>query len=298
MAPAVVRLAQAPDPTRINLTRLLSRLQHTLISPDGDSRALRSSYERTRIGANLDYARSLLLRLEHESSSIKTQSRKQNIQADLVEKRELLRRLNEKLHELGQLNDDETSEGEDGEDLLHEDLGSEDQIEIENHAFQIAGDDSANADSPLDRRRLLTAESPQMSSSLRARRRLSSPQDNTGTTSGTSTSKTAQTETLLTHHRTEQESLTTDLLSMAQALKASSLQFSELLGSEKEVLDRAGEGLEKNTTGMEAAEKRMGTLRRMSEGKGWWGRMLLYAWLAGLMFVAFFIVAFLPKLRF
>lgn len=68
--------------------------------------------------------------------------------------------------------------------------------------------------------------------------------------------------------------------------------------SEKETVDRAGEGLDRNVTGLEAASKRMGYLRQMSEGKGWWGRMMLYAWIFGLMFAAFFIVAFMPKLRF
>lgn len=56
--------------------------------------------------------------------------------------------------------------------------------------------------------------------------------------------------------------------------------------------------MDRNVTGLEAASKRMGYLRQMSEGKGWWGRMMLYAWIFGLMFAAFFIVAFMPKLRF
>ncbi len=85
---------------------------------------------------------------------------------------------------------------------------------------------------------------------------------------------------------------------MAQALKASSQSFASSLESEKEVLNRASEGLDKNTSGMEAAEKRMGTLRRMSEGRGWLGRLLMYAWIAGLWVVALIIVVILPKLRF
>lgn len=102
----------------------------------------------------------------------------------------------------------------------------------------------------------------------------------------------------MTHHRAEQEELTNSLLTMAQALKASSQSFSSSLESEKGTLGRAGEGLERNTTGLEAASRRMGYLRQMSEGKGWWGRMMLYAWIFGLMLTAFFIVAFMPKLRF
>ncbi len=40
-----------PDPTAINLSSLLSRLEHTLLAPDAKSRARTSSYERARIGA-------------------------------------------------------------------------------------------------------------------------------------------------------------------------------------------------------------------------------------------------------
>jgi hypothetical protein len=106
------------------------------------------------------------------------------------------------------------------------------------------------------------------------------------------------TEALLQHNRTEQEELTSSLLSMAQALKASSRSFSASLESEKGTVDRAVEGLDRNVGGLEAASRRMGYLRQMSEGKGWWGRMMLYAWIFGLMLTSFFVVAFMPKLRF
>jgi hypothetical protein len=49
---------------------------------------------------------------------------------------------------------------------------------------------------------------------------------------------------------------------------------------------------------MEAAGKRMGMLRRMTEGKGWFGRMMLYAWIAGLWVVAILLVFVGPKFRF
>lgn len=64
------------------------------------------------------------------------------------------------------------------------------------------------------------------------------------------------------------------------------------------MLDRAVTGMDKTTTTMEAAGKRMGMLRKMSEGKGWWGRMMLYAWIFGLWVVAILIVYVGPKLRF
>jgi hypothetical protein len=105
-------------------------------------------------------------------------------------------------------------------------------------------------------------------------------------------------ETTLATHRTEQESLTTSLLTLASQLKASSEAFQTSLEGEKGILNRAVEGLDKNMTGMEAAGKRMGVLRRMTEGRGWWGRMIMYAWIFGLWIVALAIVYLGPKLRF
>jgi len=56
--------------------------------------------------------------------------------------------------------------------------------------------------------------------------------------------------------------------------------------------------LEKGSAGMEAAEKRMGMVRRMSEGRGLWGRLLMYVWIGGLWVLALAVVFVLPKLRF
>ena len=85
---------------------------------------------------------------------------------------------------------------------------------------------------------------------------------------------------------------------MARELKSSSLQFSSTLESDKGVLDRAVEGLDNSSSGLEAAQSRMGVLRRMTEGKGWWGRMKLYAIIFGLWVAAFLIVFVGPKIRF
>jgi hypothetical protein len=105
-------------------------------------------------------------------------------------------------------------------------------------------------------------------------------------------------ETALATHRTEQESLTTSLLTLASQLKSSSEAFQTSLENEKGILNRAVEGLDRNMSGMEAAGKRMGVLRRMTEGRGWWGRMMMYAWIFGLWIVALAIVYLGPKLRF
>lgn len=95
-----------------------------------------------------------------------------------------------------------------------------------------------------------------------------------------------------------QAALTTSLLSLATTLKESSVAFSSSLIADAEALTRASEGLDRNATGMEVAGKRMGTLRRMAEGRGWWGRMMIYAWIAALWVLALLLVFMMPKLRF
>lgn len=123
----------------------------------------------------------------------------------------------------------------------------------------------------------------------------------TAKTSGSNTnpdSRLGDSEEALGAERLEQEDLTSSLLSLAGQLKASSKSFQTTLENEQSVLDRAVTGMDKTSTTMEAAGKRMGMLRRMTEGKGWWGRMMLYAWIFGLWLVAVLIVFLGPKLRF
>ncbi|EFE41229.1 conserved hypothetical protein [Trichophyton verrucosum HKI 0517] len=105
-------------------------------------------------------------------------------------------------------------------------------------------------------------------------------------------------EASLAQDRQEQESLTDSLLMLAQQLKTSTQTFNTTLESEKSIIDRAVEGLDRNTTGLESAGQKMSMLRRMSEGRGWWGRMLMYLWIFGLWIVAIMIVYVGPKLRF
>jgi hypothetical protein len=114
----------------------------------------------------------------------------------------------------------------------------------------------------------------------------------------TALSTSATTEAILDHQRAEQDKLTESLLSMARTLKSQSHAFQSDLETEKDVLAAAGAGMEKGERGMDAASRRMGTLRKMTEGKGWWGRMMLYAWIFGLMVIAILIVGVMPKLRF
>lgn len=113
-----------------------------------------------------------------------------------------------------------------------------------------------------------------------------------------SSTATATAEALLDQQRAEQDALSESILKMAGALKASSQRFSSTLERDRDVVARAGEGMEKTERGMDAASRRMGTLRKMTEGKGWWGRMVLYAWVYGLMVALVLLVFVMPKLRF
>ena len=239
------------------------------------------------------------MRLEYDSASIKVQSRKQTVQADLQSKRNLIKQLNQRLYELNQL-DDESDDGSVSEDE-NEDLFPSYAPAVRNTSDSI---DQAN----IGGDQVLQEAAASLTSTLRSRHSqpANAPVDTSTTTSASlfpantqsGDPNLAQTESLLSHNRTEQEALTNSLLSMAQALKLQSIYFGSTLESEKTILNRAVEGLDKNTTGMVAAGQRMGTLKRMTEGKGWWDRIKLYALIAALWFLAFSIVFILPKFRF
>lgn len=151
---------------------------------------------------------------------------------------------------------------------------------------------------------------PEPASTLRSRQPRAQPSQPAAKTSSSKTTSTSapapsaqptklqETEHALDAQRSEQEDLTSSLLSLASQLKASSQSFQSTLENEKSVLDRAVSGIDKTSSTMEAAGQRMGMLRKMSEGKGWWGRMMLYAWIFGLWVVAILIVFVGPKLRF
>lgn len=102
----------------------------------------------------------------------------------------------------------------------------------------------------------------------------------------------------LEHDSDLQSDLTQSLVSLATTLKTSSQAFSAALDADTAALRNATDALDKNTSSMETASKNMGLLKRMSEGKGWWGRMMLYAWIGGLWVVAILLVFVGPKLRF
>ena len=286
----------------VTLNRLLTRLDQTLLNADSEqlSRIRGSQYERNKVGANIEHARTLLLTLEKQSSTVRIQTQRQQIQSDLQSKRELIKRLNARLEELNQLGDeeeDEDSDEEDGEDSDNAPASYEPARKDAQDGIDAGGSDGPQIPDPppgseLRSRQPLQASDNRDAASTSARESLfanrSKPEQNTSL---------SQSETMLSHNRVEQETLTTSLIGLAKALKDSSIQFQSSLETEKDVLKRAEGGLDKGSQGMEAAERRMSMLRRMSEGQGWWGRIKLYAFIFGLWVACFLVVFVGPKIR-
>ncbi|CAK7223335.1 hypothetical protein SBRCBS47491_005173 [Sporothrix bragantina] len=115
--------------------------------------------------------------------------------------------------------------------------------------------------------------------------------------SGNETYAVSTEEAVLDHHRREQEALSEDILRLAKALKERSLTTSRMLEDDKDVVDRVGEGMNTTTDSLSAASRSMALLTRMTEGKGWWGRMMLLGMVYGLMLALLLLFLFLPKLR-
>ncbi|KAH8698485.1 hypothetical protein BGW36DRAFT_406450 [Talaromyces proteolyticus] len=316
---AVASTTAATDSTStidiVNLNNLLSRLEQNIFSSSSDLRILRQSHlHRARVGANVDYAHTLFTRLERGLPSIKSAETRHARTADLAKKRARLARLRERFDGL---KDDDTSfytgGDEDGDGLEEEEGEGEDLlagiVEPVESVVKKQEEDEQRRDKAAES--LDKGAGKAEAAVLRQRRQdstaVSAPVATAATTGFkptpiSSTTKpdmaTATAESNLSSHRAEQESLTDSLVNLASQLKASSQAFQTSLENEKSVLDRAVEGLDRNVSGLEAAGKRMGVLRRMSEGRGWLGRMLMYAWIFGLWLVAIAIVYLGPKLRF
>lgn len=301
------------DPSQsITLNRLLQRLDQTLSSDP----ALRSSqYARNRVGINLENARTQLLSLEKQSSTVRAQlAQKQQIQADLQQKRELVKKLSARLEELNKL--DEGQEEDSDSDDYDDGEGSENSPRQPPSYAPARADADNGLDAGSEPRELLRsphdeAQTQQQQAaqqpSLRARKPLSASDNHTAASSTARENLFAgrkqhpdleTTEAMMSHNRSEQDALTSGLLGLARALKESTVNFGQSLEAEKDVMKRAEGSLEKSSLGMEAAGRKMGTLRKMSEGQGWWGRVKLYGMIFGLWVVLFLVVFLGPKLRF
>ncbi|KAH6984907.1 hypothetical protein BKA56DRAFT_581880 [Ilyonectria sp. MPI-CAGE-AT-0026] len=354
----MARLSQAPgaplnrsaiDSASSELGHLLLRLQQTILhaDPDRERRLRTSEFERARVAANLEYARTSLTKLEHDALGIKAPGRRSEVQGDLNRKRELLDLLLDRLEDLREMaihDDDDDDGSSDGEDILSEiiptpsesivdsistDMGSEgssqdDPVEPEPPEMppatapevETAAPIASSMPGPEPARSPDTVPEPltqqdatQTTQTLRTRGGASSSATSAHSTAraalfsnrskpSSPQTSTATAEAILDRQRAEQDELSNSILKMAGALKESSQRFSNTLESDKEVLSRAGDGMEKTELGMEAAQGRMGTLRKLTEGQGWWGRMILFAWVYGLMVALILLVFVMPKLRF
>jgi len=248
---------------------------------------------------NVEYARTLLLNIEHNAStSVSSKAKKSTLQAELQQKRQLIKQIHQRLDELNQL-DDEVSEDSAGSD------DEDDTDRFPSYAPRVKADAGIDVKTGNDGNEALAAAAQNLTSELR--RRGGGDKDGATAATGNSlfpskpsaTTGEADAEAILTHNRFEQEALTDSLLEMAKQLKEQSIHFHNTLeGEDKNILNRTVQGLDASTLGMEAAGQRMGTLRRMTEGRGWWARMKLYAIIFGLWIVAFLIVFVGPKIRF
>ena len=288
----------------LNLQKLLSRLQAALsMSALGHRNTPTTWHERARLGSNLQYARSLLLQLEQQTQSRTDKAptwRQQTGNTDglsagelqLREKKVLIRRLNQRLRELEQRDEGgaERSDGGDGEgegeDLLAE-YGIRDET-VEEPAIK---------ESPKSKGDFLSPDASDSILRLRNGASQLPPTDIAHSTSSDAQPAAPDSEALLSRNRLEQESLTESLVDMASRLKAGAKQFGQALEEERSILDRAVAGLDRNSTGMEAAGRFMKSLTRQTEGKGWFGRMKLYL-IIGVEILVVLVVLLLPKLRF
>lgn len=294
------------DPSQtITLNRLLQRLDQTLLSTTPDPKLRYSQYERNRVGINLENARTLLLTLEKQTSTVRTQlAQKQQIQADLQRKRELVKQLTARLEELNKLDEAEDSDSDDEDE---EDLDVPRPSYAPARADAEDGIDAGSEPQEFLRSAAEQAQAQQQQQEIRSRKPVSAA-DNRNAASTTARENLfagrkqhpdlETTEALMSHNRSEQDALTKGLLGLARSLKESTVNFGASLEAEKDVMKRAEGSLEKSSLGMEAAGKKMGTLRRMSEGQGWWGRIKLYGCIFALWVFLFLIVFLGPKLRF
>ncbi|KKP03626.1 synaptobrevin [Trichoderma harzianum] len=320
---------ESPNLSPVELAQLLSRLKRSVLhpSPERERRLRNSEFERTRVEANLQYARAALTKLEQTLSGRRTDT-----QGDLTAQKETLDLLFDRLEDLRKVavDEDDSSEGEDllG-DIIQTPSESQDSRRssnapagegyFENEIADAEPPSPPPRDEPIPEPSTTTTIAPnetasetlptQTTQTLRARPSASSPTPSAHSTAraalfanratpASPQATTATAEAILDQQRVEQDAISNSILMMASALKESSKSFSATLEEDKNLLDAAGSSMEKSGHSMEAAQGRMGSLRRMTEGKGWWGRMMLYAWIYGLMVSLILLVFVFPKLRF
>jgi hypothetical protein len=315
------------EPSYINLNRMLIRYQHLiLLTPDPTSeqdagltplqRQIQADlwsplpFHRTKWLHNIDGARSLLLQLERAAQSLRVQRTKQNALKDLAEKRIVIKRLRNKIEEIGR---EVEAMGEDAYNYPRFEDDRETALDVLRQQRRKSGVSPAHEETLQNGKPVTqveevgdgdlatedTSRDALFSTSSNIRKRgqqdANTPND-TGETTGyrkLDAAEQAMFEASSTH-----EDLTQSLVSMAAQLKQQTRAFQFSLDQDKGLLDKAVEGLDINLTGMEAARKNMAFLTRMSEEQGLFGRLKLYAMIFAMWILAILLVFVGPKLRF
>lgn len=319
------------DPNYLALSRMLARYQNLILliptlNETLDARLapwqkkvqdeLWSSlpFHRMKWLHSIEGARTILLKLEQTAQGIKVQRTKKDAVKDLAEKRVVIKRLRNRVEEIGrevessslsgrqsQANQDDDSETM--YDILLEIRRAKQQQENTKEGVKGSSQDldqPAVSISGVSNQRDETSRDALFESSASLRRRQGKSIDEDGVPTGKSSgfSNLPETETSLLAASKEHEDITTSLLSMAAQLKQQARQFQFTLDQDKGILDRAIEGLDQNVSAMGLASKGMKTLQRMSEEQGFFGRLKLQLFIAGMWAVAILLVFAGPKLRF
>ncbi|KAK5989169.1 hypothetical protein PT974_10669 [Cladobotryum mycophilum] len=317
------------------LSILLSRLKQNVLHPtQEDERRLRiSEYERTRVEMNLNFAQSAFNKLEQTSGNRHT-GRRTDAQVDLGAQREILELLFDRLEDYKKLAVDNEEEGSSEEDLLGDIIHTPSESQDSRRSSDAKGDGApeerihkpelptslmetestpeppAQPSSDTPHPTTTTIEHPTETSQTLRARGSNTPSSQTAHSTAraalfanrrkpvTPQTTTATAEAILDQQRGEQEAILESIRKMAGSLKTSSQSFSASLELDKDRLGAASSSMEKSELGMEAAKGRMGSLQRMTEGEGFFGRMWLYGWVYVLMFLLVGVAMFLPKLRF
>ncbi|EXJ57847.1 uncharacterized protein A1O5_12405 [Cladophialophora psammophila CBS 110553] len=320
----------------LNLHRTLMRYQHLILltptfSPSNSNTAELTPlqkqvqaelwsplpFHRTKWLHNVEGARTLLLQLERKAQSIRVQRAKYEAVKDLAEKRAIIKRLKDRIEEIGRevdmMGSDDwkppIGEGEEGE-TLYDFLQKQANSQATNGAAkERVQDDRLREGKPIEsveeerpaavvqddkdtREELFGPSSPRRRGKGQAEATSKSGAQASGV------SNLASTERSLLDSSRVHEDITVSLVKMAARLKQEQRKLQFSLEQDKGILGRAIEGLDVSLSGMEAASKNMAFLRRMSEEEGWFGRLKLYGMIFAMWVVAFLLVFVCPKLRF
>ncbi|KAK6513358.1 hypothetical protein TWF281_004987 [Arthrobotrys megalospora] len=274
--------------TYISLTRLLSRLEEKFPADVHHVPTSRpSAFEMAKVKANLEYAHTLLQQLENEAVTLKNPSQRQTALSDLQPQKNTAKRLQDVVNALGLLEDttvvhviEEPQAVEEKEDKRTPEASVPETAPLK--PTVVTAQPTVAPLAPTS----TAAPSHEPTSVLRNR---------LGKYSGTEEKSELSLEDQLSHDRHEQDDLSESLLKMAEQLKANSRRFADDLEGEKDVLRLAADGLDKNTTGIQAAGLRMLKLKQ-GQDVTWWYQMKVFAALIGLALTAI-IIFWLPKLR-